>query len=284
MSNFTLAYDNQADGATLSTGSWAAALPLDNLKSYRRTPARSTDATAASTKFRFALAEPMHVGALALAFTNASVDATYRWRLFSDAGFTDVIYDSGTLDLYPAGTIPQGQIPWGAPNWWTAKPREAEIERFQRNIIHVLSTATYARYGDFQLTDTANADGYFEAARLMVAQAFAPSRNASYGASLALKSRTKVDRDDDGARHFHVKRPDFSIPFTFDWLDADEAMRALDLQATVDLHGEVVFLWDHEDVAYRFRKSVFGQLAELNPITHPMFATHQVAFQVEGVL
>jgi len=284
--NFLLCYGNKADGATLTGGGWSGTYVRDNLKDYRvAKKARTSDATAANTKLRFALATAAHIGAVGLIAVNATVDATYRLKLFSDSGFTTTVYDSGDVTLYPAGTIPQGQIPWGAPNWWTAQPLPEEIARFQRNLVHVLSDAMYGQYGEIQITDTGNPAGYLEAGRLVVAQAWQPEFNPRYGdAALQLTSRSDVERAADGTPYYTARRADFCIPFALNFLSEDEGMRMLDMQALVDRHGEVMVMWDPENVAHAFRRQVFGRLKALDPVEHPNFATYATAFQVEGTL
>lgn len=285
MANFFIAWGNQADTATLSAGSWESALPLNNLKDYRVTKvARTTNDATSSTKFRCALANPAYIGALALANTNASVEAGARWRIFTDGTYTTEQYNSAWNDVYPVGTIPFGQIPFGAPNWWTARPEQAEVDRWQGNITHVLSTAQYGQYIEFELDDTANPDGWFQPGRLFVGQAVTPTYNASYGPKLQIKSRTNKTRARDGTPYFDPRAADFSIAFALDWLSENEAMRLLDMQALIDVHGEVLFMWDHGNVAYAHRRSVFGRLAELDPIAHPLFATYTLPVQIEGTL
>lgn len=284
---FCLAWGNQVDTATLTGGSWnTTTYAQAYLKDYRISrPARTLNVLTTSTLVRFALAAPSYVGLVGLMHTNASVEAAYRLRLFSDAGFTTVSYDSGQLDLYPMGTIPYGQIPWGAPNWWTGRPLAEEVARFQRNIVHRLTNAQYAQWGELSVIDTGNADGYLQAGRLFVGQCMQPRYGLQAGkASLALTSRTVVQRARDGTPYFQQERPDFSIPFSLDALDDNEAMRLLDLQAAVDVHGEVYVAWDTNQLAYAFRRQVFGRLQRLNPIEHPSFALRSAAFQVEGIL
>lgn len=285
MANMFLGFDNQVSGATLTEGSWNSDLPRANLQHEDPTTmARTSNAAAASTKLRFALASPMHLAMVALINTNASVDASYRLQLYSDSGFTTSIYDSGTVDVYPMGTIPYGDIPWGAPNWWTGRPLPAELDRFQRNIRHELSDWQYAQYGQLEIFDTANADGYFEAGRLFIGQGFRPERNASYGAGLQINPRSTILRTLSGGTYALARQPDFSIPVAFEMLTPSEGMRALDIQAAVDLHGECYFEWDTEDPAYWFRKSVFGRLAKLDLLRFPMVLRSALSFQVEGNL
>lgn len=285
MSNFLIAYGNQVDTAAVSGGSYAAG-SRDELLDYRlERKARTSDATAASTKVFCALAEPAHVAVLGLMKTNVSVDASARYRVYSDAGFTTVTYDSGTLDVYPLGTIPFGEIPFGAPNWWTGRPLQAEVDRFQNNLWHELSGWRYLQYFSIEVFDTTNPTGYLEFGRLVALQAMRPRFNASTGkASLALKPRTSIQRATDGTPYFTARRPDFSIPAGFDHLTNNEALRALDLMAMVDLHGEALLAWDADDVAFRFRRSVFGRLNALDALAHPNSGRYTTQFQVEGTL
>lgn len=286
MANFLLAYGNQADDATLTAGSWNASYPLDNLKDYRvAKKARTADALAASTKLRFALASSAYIGAVSLIATNASTAATYQVKLFSDSGFTTTVYDSGSVTLYPAGTIPESQIPAGAPNSGTAKPTAEEIARFQRNINHILSTAMYAQYGEIAITDTTNSAGYIEAGRLFVGSVFRPAENPDHGkASIRVTPRTEIVRARDGTPYFNVQKADLCVPFALDWLTKDEAMKVLDIMVQQDLHGECLVIWDDDDDEYAFRRQVFGHLKQLDPIEHPQYSIYSTAFQVEGIV
>lgn len=287
MGQVCIGFDNQADGVTFeSFGSWASTLPLPNLSSYKLLKkARTSDDATASTKFRFRLPAAAEIGILALAATNASVAAQYRWQVFSDSGYSVQTYDSGTLDLYPTGSMPAAAIHPSASNYATTKPLEADVARFQRNIVHVLSTAQYQRYVQFELTDTSNPDNYFEAGRLFVGKAFRPTNDPEFGDfAYKLTSRTTVNRARDGTPYFVEQRADMCLPFALNYLSEDEAMKLLDLQAIVDVHGEVLFLWDPSEVAYAFRRQVFGRLKQLDPIEHPMYAQYATAFQIEGQL
>jgi len=284
-SKFLIAWGNVADTATLSGGSWTN---LNNLKDYRLNKlAKSQTEATSSTTFRVVLAAPAHVGVLALINVNATPDAQCGWRIYPDGTWTTPEYDSQLADVYPPGTVPFGTIPYGAPNWWTGRPTVAELNRYQRSIVHVLPDARYAQYLEFYLSDAAGLAslGYFSAGRLMVAQALQPVSNVLHGdAKLQAKSRSTTQRAVDGTSYFDVRRPDFTLPFSLARLTRDEAMRLLDMQLTVDVSGEVLAMWNPLDPAYAYRRQVFGRLAELDAITHPRFATYGASFQVEGQL
>ena len=267
MSNAIIGFGNQADAATFSGGSWVAAFPLANLANRQiQKVARSTNALAASTTFTAALAASSFIGALSLEGTNASVNATIRWRTYTDAGLTNLVYDSGVLTCYPNA------------------PLQAEANRFQRGLRHIPTLRNYAQYVLCEIVDTGNAAGYFQAGRLFVGDVLQPGTNMLYGASLQLKPFSTVTRSVNGAKYFTYRRPNLTFPIAFGALTEVEAMIALDLQAQVDITGEVLFIWDAADFALQYRKSVFGELAQLDALQYPNFANRAMAFQIEGVL
>lgn len=286
MANFTIAYDNQADSATLTGGSWNASFPLNNLKDYVVSKkARTTNAVDGSAVVKASLAANYYLECAGLMAHNLSTSATYRVRVFSDSGFTVQTYDSGTLSLYPTGSLPEVAIPSGSSNSGTAKPTATDTARFQKNLYHFLSPALQARYIQIEVFDSTNAAGYLEFGRLFLGRAFTSMRNPAYGrAASRLTSRTDVVEAEDGTPYFNTRRARMSIPFALEWLTEDEAMRVLDMQALLDVHGEALVVWNHADVAYWFRRQVFGRLNALDPIEHPLYATYATAFQVEGVL
>lgn len=282
MGNSVLAYDNQIELATLSGGAWT--LALNNLKTKPLSQiARTTNALVGSTTFSAALPSPSLLGLLSLEGTNLSIAATYRWRTFSDAGQTAMLYDSGTLALYPANTIvlPQSVTP---PGSWTGLPTLAEIARFQRAIRHVIPVPHYAQYFRLDITDTANTAGYIQAGRAFAGRSLRPEVNLSHGTTFQPIPRTEVLRAVSGEKFFSRKRADYAIAFSFDYLSEAEAMQALDLAVLCDLEGDVVFIWDPDEIASRFRKSIYGQLGRVDPIRYPNLIYRSAAFQVEGLL
>ena len=286
MGKYTICYDNQADAAVLTGGNWQATYPRDALKDYRlKKTARSTNALAASTVVRFALPAEVYVEALSLPGTNASPDATYRYRLFSDATFTTISYDSGVVTLFPAGSMPNSQIPAGAPNAGTGKPLRAQVQRFQCNMTHLLTAPLHARWGELQVNDAANPDGYFEAGRLFIGRVFQPDYPPAYGTlERRLTSRSEVVKARDGTPYFNKQRPEFCLPVAFRHLSQDESLQALELQAIVDVVGDAIAIEDPTDATYWWMRQVFGQLKALDPIAFPRFAEYETSFQVEGTL
>lgn len=290
MANAVLMYDNIADSATLNpvggpNGSWESAMPITKLQTTDKYElARTTNAAEASTKFAFQFATEVPVAALGLGNVNASVAAAFRWKGYSDA-FTTATYNSGVVEMYPIGTMPLGSVDYGTEGFFEGKPTEAELARFQRNIMHLLPGVVFARYWTFELFDSANAAGYFTAGRLFVGNAFQPAKNMQFGYGMEPSAtNTTVSRAKSGNRFFNEERPDISFPIAFPRITEDEAMRVLDLQALAGIHGEVMFRFDPDKPEYWFRRSLMGRLARLSPIVHRHYNNFEVAFQIEDTL
>lgn len=94
MQNVAIAYNNEADAATFSDGSYSATFPVTNLSETDTDRiARTSSAALASTFFRFKLAAAASIKMFALSNHNASASAQYRLRL-GTAPF-DVDFESG---------------------------------------------------------------------------------------------------------------------------------------------------------------------------------------------
>jgi hypothetical protein len=285
MENPVIAFGNVVDLAALSGGSWTVGQPQSNLLTLNPSQvARTANALVTSTKLRFTLSSAQLIQMFVLHNVNASPDASFRLRLYSDAAWTTLADDSEETEIYPQGSLPFGFVPWGSPQFWTAKPVLADLQNYQRNIYRRVPGAVYAQSGEFELFDTANPDGYFEAGRLFLGKVFQPQRGMAYGVSDQIKPRSSMSRSFGGTRYFDRQNSDISFPFTLPRLLESEARRVMDLQAEVDVSGEVFFLKDPSDITAWMGRSLFGQLAQLDAISNPTPGNYVAGFQIEGNL
>jgi len=280
-----IAYRNRADEATLSTGSWEAGLPLNNLKDrILAKPARSTDDTPASTKFRAVFAQPRPIKVVALCRHNMTTDAKYRIRAYSDAGFTTLIYDSGWLAVW-ASLYETLDLEWEDDNYWTGTLSEEDRLGFYWNLIHILPEKVYQQYWLIELDDTANPDTYVEIGRLFMADGWSPVTNIQYGAAIGYESRTEVVEAYDGTEYFDERDAYRVARFSFDFMDVEEAMnRAFDIQRIADVSKEVIFVYDQDDTAHLLQRSFLGRLRKLNLIEQPYFGKFATDFEVKELL
>ena len=126
MGQLALYYGNYADAATLSGGSWAAGLPLNNLKNRMlRRVVRSTNASTASTVINIDLGTAQSIPAIFLGPYNASGGLKYRIRGAANSGMTSPLYDSGTVG---ASVVPSLSLAWEDPGFWYGVPASGKVE------------------------------------------------------------------------------------------------------------------------------------------------------------
>ena len=284
MANALLAYRNRVDSATLSGGTWASTLPLNNLKDRRLSKVcRSSSTSTSATQFVAALDKGCSISVVSLCRHNFSANATWRLRGYLDAGLTSLTYDSGTLEVWPP--LDSLQLEWQDDNFWNAKPAAEDLAGFYWNAIHILTSTTYSRYWKVEIFDSTNPAGYVEIGRMFLSEAWVPTLNMSYGAGLGYNSRTEVEEAWDGTEYFDYKAPFRVANFLLENMSTYEAMmRAFDMQRVAGIDKEVLFVWDQSDVRHLIKRSFLGRLQELSPIDQPYFEAHQTSFTVKELL
>lgn len=285
MSNVLIATKNRADECTLSGGSYEASLPLDNAKDRDLTKvARSTDALAASTQFTAAMTAQRPIKVIGLIRANCSRDATYRFRVYTDAGLTDLVHDSGTLDAWPAWMYPFGYMDWSDPEFWDGRPATEDLGDFSQDIIYPLSVTTVGRYIKVEITDTANADGYVEFGRLFIADGWQPTWNMAEGASIGHEDLSTLAQSPAG-KEFHTERDVRRVMrFQLPHLTEYEGARAFDMQRIAKTIHEVLVVWDPDDLADVKRRGFMGRMRQLSAIEYPFYETNSTAFEIQEIL
>lgn len=285
MANCFIAYQNRVDEAVLAGGSWETGLPLSNLKDRVLSKvARSTSTDLADTKIAIAFTRERPVRVVALCRHNLSIDARVRFRAFEDAGHTIEGYDSGWLDVWPPVYTPLN-LEWRDPNFWNGRPTAEELSGYPWNKIHLLPQLIYLQYWLIEIDDQANEDGYIEVARLFIANGWQPVENMDLGASIGYVSRTSVAEAQNGAEYFDARTPYRTATFQIGHMRTSEAMgQAFDMQRRVDIHREVLYVYDPDDTAHLIRRSFLGRMRELSPIEQPYFNAHSTAFSIKELL
>ena len=285
MQNIILAFPNRADVASFSGGSWRAGkLPANLTDRDLSLVARSTNATPASSQLVAALDKGRQVRVLGLLGHNLTLDAKYRARVSDAASFTNILYDSGWLDVWPAMWSTK-DLEWQDANWWSGRPTEEDIAKYPRHLIHVLPTPITGQYVWIELDDSINPAGYIEATRLVIAGQWQPRWNKSWGYSFGVKSTTQMEETRVGARFYDISPNRRTFAFALDWLDRQEAYtRSFELQREADIHGEILLIPDADDSVNLYRTAFYATLAKLDPIRHPNLAQCQHAYELEEIL
>lgn len=247
---------------TLSGGTWSSSLPLTNLQDRRLAKvARSSNATAAATQFDVDLGVARTVGLVAIPKHTMTSAGTVRVRGYTSAGHAGNVYDSGTLTPWPAGLTAE------------------DVNGL--NIPFVVLPATSARYWWVELTDTANPAGYVDVARLVIAGAYTPAINMSYGAALGLETETSRTVTDGGAALYNERPVRRIVTGVLDHLtDAEGLASFLRMQHQLGTAGQLFFMWDSADTTYKWTRSFLAVHRTLSALEQPYVSRHRGAFQL----
>lgn len=271
MANCMISYRIWSDDATLSGGSWLAALPLNNLKDRRISKvARSSDALEASTTFDVDLGAARYIGVVALIGHNLSQSATVRIYGDDASDFASPGYDSTAFaaipDIYPSGY----------PLWIDAADRDGALsatdyaDGYVPDVIHVPATPQNYRYWRVVISDTGNADGYVQIGRLVVANVYQPTVNFDADAQLGWQTSTSRTETDGGAFFFNSKPQRRTVGITFSYVPEDEAMVHLyELNRYLGTDKQVLFIYNPSDTEHMHRRSFLGVLDKLSPLDIP---------------
>ena len=284
MANCIFGYQNRIDESTFETyGSWETTLPLLNLKNRLLSKvARSVDATATSTCLRFAIAKDRVVGVLAVANHNLTVDATFRYRIYSDSGYSTMVYDSGTLNVWP--DMPYGYYEWEEEPFWDLSMTDEQRILSAKTLIHIQTNITNARYYQIEFFDTANPDGYVQLGRIFLGTKYQPEANMNLGASIGLETDTLVDKALGGAEFFD-RRESFRVArFTLDYLNQSDSIINSDMMRISGIDAEVVFVWDNSTDIIRNRRGFLGRLRSLSQIEQPYNTRFQTTYEIKELL
>ena len=191
MGNLVIGYRNRIDDATLSGGSFVAACPITNVQDKRITRvARSSDATAASTRFDIDLGAALACQGFAVVNHNASAAATWTITGGTSSGASDTY--SGSARSAVQMSTSADVLEWEDSGFW-----EGTGDEWVRNmhpLIYVHTAQITARYWRIQITDTANADGYVQFGRVYIGPVLIPALNDSYGRGQGFKDFTEFEQ------------------------------------------------------------------------------------------
>jgi hypothetical protein len=284
MSNTIIGYQNRIDAATFAAyGSWSATLPLNNIKTRQLSKkARTTNAVNASTKLRFALDLERIIGSIAIVNHNMQKDATWRYRVYSDSGYATLVYDSGTINVWPL--MPFGSYEWEDSRFWDLQLSAEEIALFTKTLTYVPSTVASARYYQIEFFDSTNTDGYVELGRIFIGAIYQPELNMNLGASIGDETNTIVDVALSGAEFFDRRTSSRVAQFTLDHLTYNESIINGDIMKISGTDAEVLYIYDDNTPLDLHRRAFLGRLRALSPISQPYNTRYQTTYEIKELL
>ena len=269
MANLTILYDLASDKGSLSGSGdgWAATLPPANLRNDDlANMARYLDIADGPARLVAAFDRPRPVNAWALIGHNCTTLATMQVGLADAPGLTPALYQSAIVPVWEP-TIVWGSLPWGV---WPFDGVDPDSFPGAPIAFHLSPDTHYAPYAWMDIADPSNADGYFQAGRLMIGQGWVPPdvESHEYGSTIqvidmAEKTRTKGGRrlvsDAPKYRQWEIK------------LSYQSEATALGVYHDLmwrGIKGDLLVIWDSDkEPAIRNRLTLYGALAGTSPIT-----------------
>lgn len=272
MSNVAILWEKPSDRCSLSGGSWAAGLPLANIKNTDiKRVARTTNAAPSSTRFRLDFgSESLPVWSMfVLLAHNITTSGKVRVVVTSDATDSDPgarVMDTGLTPAWEP-TVVWGTLPWGAFPW-----DGVDTEAYPGGALwfYLNPEPVYGRYVWVYVEDVGNPNGYIDIGRFLAGQAWSPARNINFGAQINWIDPSPVRRSRYG-RRFSEELPKYrTVDMQFGLLTQAEAIGAsFDILRKVGKTGDLFYVEDPQaDPSLRFRTSVYASLVENSPITN----------------
>jgi len=184
-----------ASASTLTVDSESSTLPKENLQNLQIVRVFRTGAVT-SLQIDVDFGSAKIVDLMAIINHNFTISATIRWRLSNASDFSTSLYDSGTVDVWPA-LEDFGSSPWGIFTWG-GKPLQEQADLYTANVFAILSSAVVARYMRIEISDSTNTDGYLEAGRLIAGPAYQPTINYANGVEFEFVDESRVTKSRGG--------------------------------------------------------------------------------------
>lgn len=130
-----------------------------------------------------------------------------------------------------------------------------------------------------EINDTTNAAGYVDVARLVLAGAYQPAINMSYGATLGFETETARQVTDGGAALYNVRPVRRTLVGVLEDIEEAEAYGSLfPLQHRLGTSTQCFVVFNPADTTHLWRRSFLAVFKQLSALEHPYFARHRAAF------
>jgi len=222
---------NEGDAATITAIPAAVAtMPTTNLQNPFRSKMRC--ATLTNQVIKLVWPSTKILSGLALLRHNLTSQATWQVQIYSDAAATLLVWDSGAQLACPAKAL--GDLSWGI------EPLGASVFT---GWAYAFSTMWFAPVAGMvvviTLSDSANPDGFLQAARLFIGNYIEPINGPSYGLKLKWTESTRQRRTDGGSLRSDATEPYRSLTVSLDWLDETDRPRLLEVGRLVGLRKDI---------------------------------------------
>lgn len=229
--NIRIITPNDGDDATLTASpSMVATLPQTNLQDISRAKVARTTSLA-SQDIKGAWTSARVISAAAIMRHNLTSSGTWRLRLYSDAAWSTLVYDSGAVVACPPKLL--GELVWGVD------PLGASIfTGWALAFSSMFFTAVGAQSFTITLSDAANPAGYMEVSRLFIGGTLEPVINFEWGHDIEWRETTQQERTEGGTLRSDDREPFRRIAFTLAALNEGERAKYLEFTRKAGLRKD----------------------------------------------
>jgi hypothetical protein len=283
--NAIFGFPRHTPDVTWSGGSWETDYPRTNLGTLPLARvARSTDATTASTQVVGTFSRDRPLSLIGIVRHNLSAAATYRLRVYGDAGLSTLVYDSTATDVWPA-VYPSETLEWEDDRWWDGKYTDEEIEGYTWTRPIWLGQVYLARAFLLEIFDTANPDGYVEIGLLEVSEGRPVSVNLGYGYQEGWRFRSTGVEAIGGARYFDRRDKPRTVRGEINYLGRNEAMaRFFEMQRQQDLDVPLLYFPFPDETVHWLRTAFLATLDDPGPIAYTAKSRNSVPIALREML
>lgn len=276
MSNLRIVTKNWADLAVIAASSAAGALVAANMQTNIKTQVWRSVGTTATIGISWVTAK--FVNCVIFPFTNLTNTATMRVRGYALLTDTVPVFDTLTQPCCPFSSP-------GAFGWDSNTPGVANFGHGGAVYAGLWFTGGSVQGVSVDIVDSANVQGYIEAARVVTGSYWRPDVNASYGAQLGYKDASSHVRNDAGDLLTDIKPRAKVLSLSFADSTAADRSNMMRLLRDNGLSTPVyisVFPGDADkDKEQDFQ--IFGKLTQLSALRLDGFSSYSSSIDIEEI-
>lgn len=280
MANMLIGWSDWGDEATITSQSaQTSGFPATQLQATQ--PTDYWEATGSESHFVVLdRGESATWNAVALLFTNAPTDSTWRIRGAStEAALTDgsALHDSGVLPF----RVPGDDDTWDRHHGLHFVSAGVTC-RWLRVDVYLGATLALDFVADEYSYAGPDADGTLEAGRLVVGDLFQPAVNDAYGRTVGVADPSTVERSEGSALFSDARDPYLTASLNLQFFDDAEAFgEALTILRRRGRRRDVLWVGDPEAPAYLMQQLIYGRLGTIRPIALPNFGRYDLRVTIE---
>jgi len=273
MPNLRIVSDNAiARAASLVASSTAGGLVAANLASEKKSSVHRATGTSVTYTLTWAAAES--IGCVALPFCNLSPTATMRVRAYASNG-TTVLYDSGAGLACPA--------PAQRPRGFTAAQSASAYAYGGGACARRWFNQVNAFKLVIDIVDTANLQGYVEAACMVVGAIWSPQYNAS-ATSVSVIDRTEISRGAAGDQLVDPGTISRKVPVDLRAMPEVDRARFLAMVRNSRAYPILMSVFpEHPDPALEGDFTVYGRRTKDSDIAYQFAGAYSTTLEIEEI-